>query len=84
MQASLQHIAAKQSGVESEDAKVQAELDRLRGAMNETSDKDKLSELETQVVELKKSMSTPTEVRLTGIEDICWVLLNRNEFLFNH
>ena len=84
MQASLQHIAAKQSGVEIENAKIQAELDRLRGAMNETSDKEQLSELETQVVELKKSMSTPTEVRLTGIEDICWVLLNRNEFLFNH
>jgi len=44
--------------------------------------KKQLAELETQIAKLN-TKKLPTG-RIVGLEDICWVLLNRNEFLFNH
>ena len=44
--------------------------------------KKQLADLEGQIAELNKK-KLPTG-RIVGLEDICWVLLNRNEFLFNH
>lgn len=43
-----------------------------------------LTESETRFVKLKESVLSPENIRLVALEDICWVVLNRNEFLFNH
>ncbi len=44
--------------------------------------KKQLADLEAQVAKLN-AKKLPVG-RIVGLEDICWVLLNRNEFLFNH
>ena len=44
--------------------------------------KKQLADLEAQIAKLN-SKKLPAG-RIVGLEDICWVLLNRNEFLFNH
>ena len=46
--------------------------------------KKELADRESRIAELKEAMLSPTDMRVAGLEDICWVLLNRNEFLFNH
>ena len=38
----------------------------------------------TQASELAAQKKTRKQCRVMAMEDICWVLLNRNEFLFNH
>jgi hypothetical protein len=48
------------------------------------ADQKQLTETETSFAKLKDSVMSPEDIRLVGLEDICWVLLNRNEFLFNH
>ncbi len=37
-----------------------------------------------QSAELAAGKKTPGESRLVALEDICWAILNTNEFLFNH
>ena len=46
--------------------------------------KKQITDLRAQLKELAKDKKTPKESRVLALEDICWVLLNRNEFLFNH
>ena len=46
--------------------------------------KKRLTDVESRIAELNTAMVTPADARVIGLEDICWVLLNRNEFLFNH
>jgi len=43
-----------------------------------------LIEAEASFAKLKDSAMSPENIRLVALEDICWVVLNRNEFLFNH
>ena len=47
-------------------------------------DQKVLTDAESSVTKLQASVLSPEDIRIMGIEDICWVLLNRNEFLFNH
>ena len=37
-----------------------------------------------QAQDIEESILSVAQIRVVGLEDICWVLLNRNEFLFNH
>lgn len=37
-----------------------------------------------KIAELQKKLTSSDAMRVVALEDICWVLLNRNEFLFNH
>ncbi|MDP6443576.1 MAG: DUF1549 domain-containing protein [Pirellulaceae bacterium] len=37
-----------------------------------------------KLAELAKQKKTPVDSRIIALEDICWALLNTNEFLFNH
>jgi len=74
---------------------VQAYLAEKLGSLRDVTDEQLTSELpeeeqkqlagaESNVTRLKESVLSPEDIRIMGIEDICWVLLNRNEFLFNH
>ena len=74
---------------------VQAYLAEKLGSLRDVTDEQLTSELpeeeqkqladaESNVTRLKESILSPEDIRIMGIEDICWVLLNRNEFLFNH
>ena len=47
-------------------------------------DQKLLTDTESNISGLRDSVLSPDGIRIMGIEDICWVLLNRNEFLFNH
>ena len=37
-----------------------------------------------KIAELTKSKPSAGASRLVALEDLCWALLNTNEFLFNH
>jgi hypothetical protein len=39
---------------------------------------------EAKIAELKKGMHTADTLRIEALEDICWAILNTNEFLFQH
>jgi pyrroline-5-carboxylate reductase len=43
-----------------------------------------LTEAKAQVVELQKGILSPGGRRIEALEDICWAILNTNEFLFQH
>jgi len=43
-----------------------------------------VAELQTQIAELPKQKQTPGARRIEALEDICWAILNTNEFLFQH
>jgi len=45
-------------------------------------DKQQIAELEAQIARYQ-AQKLPAG-RIVGLEDLCWVLINRNEFLFNH
>ncbi len=38
----------------------------------------------TQIAELEKQKQAPGSRRIEALEDVCWALLNTNEFLFQH
>ena len=80
---------------EEERCAVQAYLVDKLGPLLRVSDEDvtaslsekmktKNSDLRAKLAKLASDKKTPAEVRLLALEDVCWVLLNRNEFLFNH
>ena len=48
------------------------------------SNKVEMDALQKKIAKLKEEHKTPDQIRILAIEDICWVILNRNEFLFNH
>ena len=45
-------------------------------------DKRQIADLEAQIAKFN-GQKLPAG-RIVGLEDLCWVLINRNEFLFNH
>ncbi|MCH2210684.1 MAG: DUF1549 and DUF1553 domain-containing protein [Fuerstiella sp.] len=80
---------------EQERSPVQIYLVEKLGALREITDEQLLKELpeeqqkqltesEAGFAKLQDSVMSPENIRLVALEDICWVLLNRNEFLFNH
>jgi len=60
---------------------VQISDEEVAGKLTEEN-KKQIADFEAQIAKLKKQ-KLPAG-RIVGLEDICWVLLNRNEFLFNH
>jgi hypothetical protein len=74
---------------------VQSYLVEKLGALRDVTDEQLLKELpaeqqkqliesEASFAKLKDSVMSPENIRMVALEDICWVVLNRNEFLFNH
>jgi hypothetical protein len=37
-----------------------------------------------QIAKLEKQKQAPPSRRIEALEDVCWALLNTNEFLFQH
>jgi hypothetical protein len=52
-------------------------------SLDEAATKE-LTEAKAQVVELQKGILSPGGRRIEALEDICWAILNTNEFLFQH
>ena len=46
--------------------------------------KKKLEALKKELAELPKQKLPPGSDRIMALEDICWAILNTNEFLFQH
>ena len=46
--------------------------------------KKQIAETQKKMGELAKAKKKPGDNRFIALEDICWALLNTNEFLFNH
>jgi hypothetical protein len=43
-----------------------------------------IAELKKKIADLTKQHADPAFLRMQAFEDICWVILNMNEFLFQH
>ena len=56
----------------------------LTEALDKEDTKQAVVAAEKKVADLKKERRTPAERRIEALEDICWALLNTNEFLFQH
>jgi hypothetical protein len=52
-------------------------------AMDEAA-KKQLAESQTKIAELEKQKQQPGARRIEALEDVCWAVLNTNEFLFQH
>ncbi len=48
------------------------------------AEKQSIAELDKQLEELKKNLPGEDAFRMIALEDICWAILNTNEFLFQH
>lgn len=46
--------------------------------------KQAIAQFQAAITELQKQVKTPEQARVEALEDICWSLLNTNEFLFQH
>ena len=46
--------------------------------------KKKIADSAAKIAELKKQRLEPGARRFEALEDVCWALLNTNEFLFQH
>ncbi len=52
-------------------------------SLDEAATKE-LADALAQVVELEKGVRSPGGRHIEALEDICWAILNTNEFLFQH
>lgn len=57
--------------------------DEVTNALDEAA-KKMLADSTAQIVELQKQKQAPGSRRIEALEDVCWALLNTNEFLFQH
>ena len=57
--------------------------DEVTNALDDAAKKS-IADAQTQVAELEKQRQAPGSRRIEALEDICWALLNTNEFLFQH
>jgi hypothetical protein len=64
-------------------ALVQVTEEEVEAALDEAA-KTKVTESQMKVEELAKQKLAPGDRRLEALEDICWAILNTNEFLFQH
>ncbi len=90
MASSLDHLANKRRELEAQNARVREELTQANEELAELtaatspSSAERLEAAKAKIAELESALVSAEHVRAIGLEDICWVLLNRNEFLFNH
>ena len=57
--------------------------DEVTAALDEST-KKQIVELEAAIAETQKQVKTKELARIESLENICWSLLNTNEFLFQH
>jgi len=57
--------------------------DEVTKSLDEATTKE-IAAVQTQVTELEKGLRSPGGRRIEALEDICWAILNTNEFLFQH
>lgn len=57
--------------------------EQVTAALDEAT-KKQIADLEVAVGETQKQIKTEAIARIEALEDICWSLLNTNEFLFQH
>lgn len=57
--------------------------EQVTAALDEPT-KKQIADLEAAIVETEKQIKTKELARIEALEDICWSLLNTNEFLFQH
>lgn len=57
--------------------------EEVKKTLGEEGEKQ-IAELEKQAAELAKKDYSPEAIRIVALEDVCWALLNTNEFLFQH
>ncbi|MEO8493705.1 MAG: DUF1549 domain-containing protein [Planctomycetota bacterium] len=64
-------------------ASLTVSADEVTNALDEAT-KKLVADTTAQVVELEKLKQAPGSRRIEALEDVCWALLNTNEFLFQH
>lgn len=57
--------------------------DEVTKSLDEAVTKE-IADVQTQIAELEKGIRAPGGRRIEALEDICWAILNTNEFLFQH
>jgi hypothetical protein len=57
--------------------------DDVAGALDEAA-KKQVADSQAKMAELAKQKQAPGARRIEALEDVCWALLNTNEFLFQH
>jgi hypothetical protein len=62
---------------------VNVTADEAAASMDEAA-KKQLTETQTKIAELDKQKQSPGARRIEALEDVCWAVLNTNEFLFQH
>ncbi|MBC8353009.1 MAG: DUF1549 domain-containing protein [Planctomycetes bacterium] len=58
-------------------------VEEVTNALDEAA-KKMVADSTTQIAELQKLKQAPGSRRIEALEDVCWALLNTNEFLFQH
>jgi hypothetical protein len=64
-------------------ASLSVSADEVTNALDEAA-KKMVADSTTQIAELEKQKQAPGSRRIEALEDVCWALLNTNEFLFQH
>jgi hypothetical protein len=64
-------------------ASLTVSADEVTKALDEAA-KKMVADSTTQIAELQKQKQAPGSRRIEALEDVCWALLNTNEFLFQH
>lgn len=64
-------------------ASLSVSTDEVTNALDEAA-KKMVADSTTQIAELEKQKQAPGSRRIEALEDVCWALLNTNEFLFQH
>lgn len=62
---------------------VAVSADEVTNALDEAA-KKQVAETQAKIAELAKQKQAPGARRIEALEDVCWALLNTNEFLFQH
>jgi hypothetical protein len=57
--------------------------DEVTAALDDAA-KKQIADAQTKIAELDKQKQQPGARRVEALEDVCWALLNTNEFLFQH
>ncbi|MDP6467145.1 MAG: hypothetical protein QF918_05380, partial [Pirellulaceae bacterium] len=64
-------------------ASVAVSDEEVTKSLDEATTKE-IADAQAQVAELEKGVQSPGGRRIEALEDICWAILNTNEFLFQH
>jgi hypothetical protein len=62
---------------------VAVSVEEVTAALDDTA-KKQIADSQAKIAELEKQKQQPGARRVEALEDVCWALLNTNEFLFQH